>query len=153
MAAAAEVLAGTAVKFGIGATTFTVGLVIAATGMNIQGQELEDGMKIDKIISQNGATIETKVASQRERKATFKIIPKGANRAAAITVIGLLEALTPLEVITIATSDIPAYNGTWNYEGGHKLTQTAEGWAVSDLVMTQVEDAANANQFLGLAIV
>lgn len=153
MAAAAEIQVGKAVRFGCGATALANGATSYTA--NVQSQDLEDQCKLDKIVSQNGAVIETKITSQRERRGSFKIIPHGATdtRAAVLTMLNNFTALAPLDVITVSGADVTAFNGTYNYEGGAKISTTAEGYYMIEFSVSQVESSATAGTFTSLAVV
>lgn len=148
MSAAAEVQGGTACSFGIaGVVTMT-----GAATFNISDRTITDEFKTTEIPSQNGAVVETVIASQRRRNYDSTFVPTGATRAAAVAVVATLMALTPLSVITIAVSTIAAFNGTYNYMGGAYVKETREGYAVAGIKLSQFEVAGTAGTFAALAI-
>jgi hypothetical protein len=147
--AAAEVQAGAGVSFGIqGVVTMT-----GAATLNISDRSLTDEFKNTELPSQNGAVIETMIASQRRRSYECTFVPKGAARTDAQAVCNTLMALTPLQVITIGGSTITSYNGTYNYMGGGYVKETREGYAVAGIKLSQFETAGTANTFAALVVI
>jgi hypothetical protein len=149
MPAAAEIQVGTAKLNGIaGAVTMT-----GAATFNMSSRNLTDGFKMEEIPSQDGAVIESVIASQRTREYDCEFAPSGATRAAAEAVVDTLTALGPLAVITIAGSTVSAFNGTYNLMPGTAVRETRDGHATVVMKLKQYETAAAAGTFAALAVV
>src|SRR6478672_11940790 len=148
MVVAAEVIVGKAVLNGIqGAITMT-----GAAPFNMSDRTLTDDFKNEELPAQNGATIETVIASQRKRDYECTFVPTGAARADVIAVMASFAALKPLDVITVANSTVVAYNGSYNYMGGATIKETRDGYAVCGIKLRQYETAATSGTFAALAI-
>ncbi len=146
---AAEIQAGTARINGIQGT---ITVSISSTP-NLSTMGITDNFEVERIRSQNGAVVETKIAAARERVVSLEFIPSGATRAAAqAEAENILAALTPLAVITIGGCDVSTFNGTYNYDGGGEIVQKRDTFAIINVRASQCEVAATANTFSALAI-
>ena len=121
-----------------------------ATGMNHESRDLTHNWKEDEIASQDGTIIEAVVAYQESRDYAITFMPKGTTRANAEAVVDSFLALTPNKVITIAASTVSAYNGTYNYKGGMKISETREGKVTITFNARQYKDASGAFGSLAL---
>jgi hypothetical protein len=151
MSAAAEVQAGTAYIYGIAPLTITPSGGSAITG-NIANVRVTDEWQDDEITSQNGAVIETSIGSRRKRTIEFDFAPKGTARSDAIAAAAAILALTPNQVITIASDTLTALNGTYNFKSGGTITRTRDGIAVSSIKLVAYETAGTGGTFAALAI-
>lgn len=147
--AAAEIQAGTARIYGIPGS-ITCSIMVAP---NLSTVGLTDNFNVESIRSQNGAVIETKIGSARERIVQLEFIPSGASRANAITeAIAIIAALTPLAVITIGGCSVTSLNTTYNYESGGDIMQKRDGYVVGNVRASAVEVASAAGTFAALPI-
>lgn len=153
MSAAAEIQTGKAEIYGIqnDGTALTVTAGATALIGNIQNLKSTEEWAEAELSSQDGSIIESIIASRRRRKVTLKIIPNGASRSAAQTLIDALAALGPNAVITTTHFKSGYLNTTYNYKGGGSLEYSSEGWAVSDITLETYE-TATAGTFAALAI-
>jgi hypothetical protein len=157
MAAAIETQVGVVTLNGIRGTITITG---AAT-FNMSSRTVTENFKVDRIPSQNGAYIETMIASQRNRTVELEFAPTGATRAAAVAVVGTLMALNPLETITIGQSgsnpyepSIAALTGsTWNLMEGMQLRESREGILSVTMKLEAQEVGATGDTFAALATV
>lgn len=152
MAAAAEIQAGTAVINGIQGTITMTG---AAT-FNLASRTHTENFDVQEITAQNGAVVETMVASKRNREIDVEFFPTGANRTAVIAVIASLTALNPLDVITIGQTGTPAVAacaGTWNLMPGMQVRETRDGVLSVTMKLKAHEVAATGDTFAALAVV
>lgn len=151
MAAAAEIQVGTGYINGIqGVITMT-----GAATFNMASRTFGSEFKMEEIPSQNGATIETIIASQQKRILDIEFAPKGASRADAIAVVATLTALTPLSVITIGQSGTPAIAaaaGTYNLMSGMAVRESRDG-ILSVTMKLQACESTTAGTFGGLTVV
>lgn len=98
-----------------------------ASGMNLESRDLTHNWKEDEIASQDGTIIEAVIAYQESRDYSITFMPKGTTRALAEGIVAVFKALTPNKVVTITGSTVESYNGTYNYKGGMKISETREG--------------------------
>lgn len=154
MAAAAELQVGAGYSFGIAESTQGTAVNMTAVAgvitVNMMNRDVQDNFKSETMPSQNGAVIESMVASQRRKDYSADFIPKGATRALAQAVFWTLSQLTPFSIITIANSALTFMNGGYNYMGGCQPKETREGWAVANIKLAQFESALTANTFIPL---
>jgi hypothetical protein len=169
MSAAVESQAGAAVSFGVtsesGATLTWAGVtdltmaVASGKGANISEQTVGKNFKVTELPSQNGAVIETLIASQCYRDYECTFVPKGTTRALAQAVANALMTATPLTVITVTHSPITAIGGetptsnTFNYIGGAYVKETREGYCVAGIKLRSFETAAAANTYAALSVI
>lgn len=156
MPAAFETQAGICTLNGIRGTITMTG---AAT-FNMSSRTLTENFKVDRIPSQNGAVIETLIASQRNRTIEVEFAPTGATRTAAVAVVASLTALNPLEVITIAQSGSTPYEasvaacvGTWNLMEGMQIRESRDGILSVTMKLEANEVNGTADTFAALAVV
>ena len=149
MAAAAEVQVGAGYINGIlGSITMT-----GIASFNTANRDLTDNFKMEEITSQNGAVIETVIASAGYREYTMEFAPKGTSRAIAQSVASSLFGILPLALITVASSTVAIWNGSYNYVGGASLKETRDGVAICNIKLKQYQTAADGTAFAALALV
>jgi hypothetical protein len=144
-----EIIAGEAVINGFPGTITMTG---AAT-FNAGTRSFSAEFKSEDVPSQDGGTIATRVASQQKRKIDVEFFPTGATRAAAIAVVASLEALLPLDVITIGGSGsaVAATVGTWNLISMPVFKESRDG-ILSVSLSLLAHESTTAGTFAGLTI-
>ncbi len=151
MSAAAEVQSGKGQIFGIVAMTMTPSGGSAIAG-NMSNHRWPTSWKADELSSQNGATVESQGCSQNRETIEIDFAPTSTTRALAKAEADKVIALTPNQVVTIASDDQAALNGTWNYKGGATLTRIRDGVGVSSIKLERYE-TTTAGTYAALAII
>jgi hypothetical protein len=162
MAAAAEIQSGRAQIFGIAPITITPSPGTAISG-NASNMRWSMAWKEEEQAAQNGATVESLIASQLRRTLEIDFAPAGVlggtiTRAQALAECAKILALLPNHTIQIAAEDILAtgdksINGTYNYKGGATITRTRDGVGVAGIKLEQYETAATDGAYAALATI
>ena len=156
MAVAAEIQSGTAYIYGIFAVTLTCASPAVVISGNISNIRITTSFKEDEMPAQNGATIESLIASQQRRRIEFDMAPSGTSRANAIAEVDQWLSLTPNVIITLADvlgGTSTSFEGTYNLKSGGSLTLTRDGVGVLGIQMESYATAADGAVFAGLATV
>lgn len=98
-------------------------------GMNFSSVSKVSNWTLDELANSGGTYIESAIASKEFRDLEINFIAKGTTRANAETVLDSFEALTPLQVITIAAGTATIMNIAGNLLPGMRTGLTREGRA------------------------
>ena len=146
--AATETQIGTAYINGIGGSI----TMNAGNWGNLASVESGDNFKTDEIVSQNGAVIETVIASQQYKEFTMEFAPSNTtSRALARSAAASFVAIGALAVVTVANCDIAVYNGTYNYMGGASIKSTRDGVTVCNMKLRKYVTAADGASYAALS--
>ncbi len=152
MAVAAEVQVGAGCINGIQGAIAITGFHSAAT-FNIANRDISDNFKMEEIVSQDGAVVETIIASQQYKEYSMEFAPKGATRAAAASIAASFSLMTPLTPITVSGSTVAIFNGAYNYAGGASIKETRDGVVLCNVKLRRYQTAADGAIFGALAVV
>lgn len=166
MSAAAEIQAGVAYINGIqGTIVMNSGAADSVTHVhNLGTRTWSKEFKMEEVSAQNGATIETIIASQQKKMLDLEFIPSGTTRANAIAEVAELTALTPLAVIKITQSNTPANAdaglkkvggaaATYNLMAAMSVREIRDGILSVTMKLQAQQQAADGEIYEALAIV
>lgn len=137
----------------------------SGSGLNPSSLSWTDEFKVDEIISADGSTMESLIASVQRRSIVAEVIPSSTSgtptKAEALAFLThLLTNMKPLSVFVLSgfhasltwVNGASATNGSFNYMGGGEIMLKRDTYCIANVRLTQWVTRADGTIFAALPL-